>query len=84
MKEFNVNEHLTLKLEHKETFIYVNKKKFLQCKILLLNIPVDKISTFDEIQSIDEVTELLDKSMEREREPLNIDPEVEFWGHCSV
>ena len=44
---FKVNEHLTLKLEGNETNIYVNYKKFIQCKYLLLNIPVEKIEDFD-------------------------------------
>ena len=90
MREFRVNKYITLKLKGKETFIYVKGEKFIQCKYLLLNIPVDKVSSFDEIESIDEAAELLDKSLEPElnsRQQLQrkdkIPPEVEFWGHCS-
>jgi len=51
MKEFRVNKYITLKLENGKTIIYVNDKRFNQCKFLLLNISVNKISSFDEIGS---------------------------------
>jgi len=83
-KEFTVNEYITLKLEGERSNIYVKGRLFNQCKFLLLNIPVDKISSFDEIQSIDEAAEKLDRSLEgRETGVFKIPPEVEFWGHCS-
>ncbi len=92
MKEFRVNEYITLKLEEdkttlklggKETVIYISGEKFQQCRYLLINIPVNEVSTFDEIQSIDEAAERLDRTMEREVYNINIPPETEFWGHCS-
>ncbi len=92
MNEFRVNEYITLKLEEddttlklggKETVIYVSGEKFQQCKYLLINIPVNEVSTFDEIQSIDEAAEILDRKMEREVYNVNLPPEAEFWGHCS-
>lgn len=86
---FKVNQYISLKLEDgrkgKETVIYVNGKRFNQCKFLLLNIPVDKIKLFDEIESVDEAAERLDRSLEngsKLRRPF-IPPEIEFWGHCS-
>jgi len=82
-KEFKVNEYITLKLEGGNTNIYVNGKLFQQCKLLLLNIPVEKVSSFDEIESIDEATEKLDYSLERNSNWINIPQETEFWGHCS-
>ncbi len=92
MQEFRVNEYITLKLEEdpttlklggKETVIYVSGEKFQQCKYLLINIPVDEVSTFDEIQSIDEAAERLDRTMEQKVYNVNLPPEAEFWGHCS-
>jgi len=87
MSEFRINEHLSLKLEEGKTIIYVDNERFSQCKYLLLNIRVDKISTFDEIQSIDEASEILDNSLEANQEssikPIEIPSKVEFWGHCS-
>ncbi|KKL89896.1 hypothetical protein LCGC14_1910130, partial [marine sediment metagenome] len=84
MKEFKVNRYITLKLERDETVIYIKQKRFDQCKFLLLNIPIDKISSFGEINSIDEAAEELDRSLEGRGTGLfKIPPEVEFWGHCS-
>jgi len=50
LKEFNVNKYITLKLIHGETIIYVNNERFDQCKFMLLDIPIDDIRLFDEIQ----------------------------------
>lgn len=87
MFEFRVNEHLLLRLEDGKTVIYVNNERFRQCKFLLLNIDVDEIRGLDKIQSIDMASEILDKSLETSQEgsinPIEIPPEVEFWGHCS-
>ncbi|TFG11092.1 MAG: hypothetical protein EU535_07780 [Promethearchaeota archaeon] len=84
IQEFKINEYITLKLENKETIIYIAGKRFRQCKFLLLNIPVDKIRSIDELESIDEAAERLDISMEGgARKNISIPLEVEFWGHCS-
>lgn len=85
IREFIVNKYLKLKLEGDETVIYVNGNKFGQCKFLLLNILIDKIKLFDEIDSVDEASERLDRSLEKGsklKRPF-IPPEIEFWGHCS-
>jgi len=89
MEEFKVNNFITLRLEGKDTVIYVAGNRFQQCKYLLLNIPIDKVSTFDEIDSIDEAAEKLDKSLEPITSPLedyytfDIPPKTGFWAHCS-
>lgn len=87
MSEFRVNEHLSLRLEEGKTNVYVNNERFRQCKFLLLNIEVDEIKTFDEIRSIDEASEKLNKSLEinvtQASLEVSIPPEIEFWGHCS-
>lgn len=66
IKEFKVNEYITVKLKGDETVIYIKGQKFLVCKFLLLDIPIDRVSTFDEIDSIDEAAEKLDQSLEPE------------------
>jgi len=82
--EFKVSNYLTLKLQDYRVNIYVKDKLFNQCKYLLLNIPHQEIESYDEIDSIDEAAELLDKSMEGNyRYNVNIPIETEFWGHCS-
>lgn len=67
IREFKVNDCITLKLEYVKgdisvksgwsTVIYMKDKRFKQCKYLLLNISVDNISSFDKIMSIDEAVE---------------------------
>ncbi len=83
LKEFKVNDFITLKLEGNNTVIYVDGKKFNHCKYLLLKIPIDEIETFEDIESIDEAAEKLDKSMERRNKKVDVPPATEFWGHCS-
>ncbi|MBN1802090.1 MAG: hypothetical protein JW891_11315 [Candidatus Lokiarchaeota archaeon] len=80
-REFKVNEYITLKLEEDTTIIYVNDKKFEQCKYLLLTINPEDIEDYEDIQSIDEASERLDRSLEQNKRL--IPPETEFWGHCS-
>lgn len=84
MREFTVNEYLTLKLEKDETIIYVAGEKFEQCKFLLLEIRVTETEFLDKLESIDEAVERLDASLEPRGGRKNIiPPDVEFWGHCS-
>jgi len=59
MNEFKVNDFLTLKLEENTTNIYVKGELFEQCKFLMVNIPTKITKKNDEIDSIDEVANLL-------------------------
>jgi len=79
--EFKINDYLSLELWGGKTFIYVNGKKFKQCKYVLLNIPIEDIQKYSSIESIDEIIYNLDHSLEEYPEILT--PEVEFWSHCS-
>jgi len=93
-KEFKVNDFITLKLEEGNTNIYVNGEPFDQCKYLMLNIPIEDTKRFlslsltreifEDIESIDEVVEKLGWTYDgQEGVEYDIDPETEFWGHCS-
>ncbi len=83
-KEYQINDYLTLKLENKATIIYVDGKQFIQCKFLLLNIPLDKVRDFDDIESIDEAAERLNHDLEyQNKNKIKIPPKTEFWAHCS-
>jgi Leucine-rich repeat (LRR) protein len=92
-REFTINKFLTLKLEGGKTYIYVADEKFKQCRFLMINIPVEEVSNFDEIRSIDEAAEIINPSMRVPPEPekirrdeiptYKIHPEEEFWGLCS-
>ncbi len=55
-----INEYITLKLEGKDSVIYVNGERFLLCKRIILNIPEKKIDKFDSLGSIDEASECYD------------------------
>ena len=83
-RKFKVNKYITLKLEDDKTNIYVEDEIFLQCKYLLLTIQASEIQSLNEIKSIDEAAEVLDKSHEDfGSSKARIPPEIEFWGHCS-
>lgn len=78
-KEFKVNDYITLKLEKGKTNIYVKGQLFNQCKFLNLNPELNKISSFDEIESVDE----MELASDDDYHIVDIDPETKFWGHCS-
>ena len=84
--EFIVNEFLSLKLEGDITIIYVAQKPFVQCKFLLLEIPMQEMTSLDGMKSIDQFAQELDHSLEPSDEFTRVNkipPETEFWGHCS-
>ena len=83
MREFKVNEYITLKLENGKTNIYVTGKLFKQCKYLLIKIPISDITSLEDIESIDEAAKKLNHSLENDINEYTIPPEVEFWGHSS-
>jgi hypothetical protein len=90
-EEFIINKHLKLTFQQvknqirKQTVIWIFKdrlmkwKPFNTCKYLLLNIPDVPLS--ESVNSIDEAQEYF--SNENENRIIDIDPESEFWGHCS-
>ncbi|MFX1259425.1 MAG: hypothetical protein ACFFAN_16345, partial [Promethearchaeota archaeon] len=57
IREFKINDFILLRLEGTSTFIYVKGVRFNQCKYLLFEIPIDKITSLDRIESIDEIVE---------------------------
>lgn len=90
LKEFQVNEFLSLKFdeEDRKTIIFVNGKLFRQCKSILFNIPVDKAEEFNEVESIDDVLENVGwkdeyLGVEQKMVKYGLLPEDEFFGHCS-
>jgi len=84
MLEFKVSKYITLKLEGNKTIIYVNGKEFKQCKYLLIIDPTEK-EKYDDVNSIDEISEDLSSRLEKQLKPedLGITPEQEFLAHCS-
>lgn len=81
-KECKLTEHLSVKLEDNKTIIYVDGKKFNQCKYLLLTLDSKEAwNVQEEIKSIDDAAKYL--SRQHENGKTYILPETEFWGHCS-
>jgi hypothetical protein len=78
-KEFKVNKFLTLTLEGGETYIFVCGKQFLLCRSILIGIPKPNMESFENVESIDELSERIESYQDK----TNISPETEFWGHCS-
>ncbi|MHA2283257.1 MAG: hypothetical protein ACXAC5_20640 [Promethearchaeota archaeon] len=84
MLKFTINNFLELRLEEGKTNIYVDNELFIQCKYLLIHVSIDEYEDCEGLNSIDEVIERLDKSLEFVNPKSNlISPEVQFWGHCS-
>lgn len=94
-----INNFISVRLEGRETTIYIRDSPFKQCKGLVLSIPVKDIDSFNEINSIDEAAELYSKKYEFNQHnvwndgliPLEdfrddkaqFTPEQEFWVHSS-
>jgi small GTP-binding protein len=79
--DFEINDHLSLRLENNKTNIYVGGRLFSQCKYLLLDISKGKNTELKKIDSIDEAEAKLDKRMENDHSIIT--SKTEFWGHCS-
>jgi len=83
-KEFRINEFFTLKLERKKTNIYINNKKFIQCKFLLIEIPINDSVELDELKSIDEFSEQFGNPFDISPAHFpRVPPEAGFWGQSS-
>ena len=84
MREFTINEFISLKMEGEKTNLYVNNELFKQCKYLMLHITTERIEEYQEIKSIDQAADMLGwKEEGQEGVEYAIDPETEFWGHSS-
>ncbi len=87
MKEFIINDFLKLKLENGKNIIYVNDRKVITCKYLLLNPTLENNEKEDGNNkniTIDDQLENLDHSLElNEENKIEIPPEAEFWAHSS-
>ncbi|MBD3197797.1 MAG: hypothetical protein GF317_22285 [Candidatus Lokiarchaeota archaeon] len=76
-----INEYIELKLEKGKTKVYIDSEEFIQCRILLTEIPINNIESLDQYMSIDELFDGVDIDM---IEPFSeLSSEEEFWGHSS-
>lgn len=84
LKEFKVNDFITLKLENGDSNIFVNGELVLQCRHLLTNILKSPEAIIVGFSSVDELEELYnDSSYSTEDGQEFISLDEEFWGHCS-
>ena len=87
MEEFIVSDLITLKLEGSQTVIYVNGERFDQCKRIVLDINLNEVKSYEDVDSIDEATEMYAALHEGDSKDgghhQSIEPEQEFWGHSS-
>ncbi len=83
--EYKINNLITIRLQGIKSVIYIKKKPFIQCKFLLLNIPVKKIPETKTLESIDQVEEYLNREASEVTNliEINITPEEQFRAHCS-
>jgi hypothetical protein len=82
---FQINSHLSLRLEEEKTYIYIDGEQFLQCIRLILNIPKTDLPQFEEISSIDEAQKTVNTLYQNTMNAgfHKITPQEEFRGHCS-
>jgi len=76
---FKINKYLELRLEGKETSIYIDNQKFRQCKLVVLNLPIEQFQSLEDLESVDELLAENYSISNNEK----ISSEDEFWVHCS-
>lgn len=83
--KYKINEHLILHLKGNTTFIYVAGELFQHCKSLAVALPenMKEFSKINNIESMDELGDLVRKYEDDLLEVEPLSPEEEFWGHCS-
>lgn len=79
-KEFRVNEFIKVKLEGKETVIYVKAKPI---KSLLSEIPINEVKKLYELEPQEEFTEFLQGVNEDFQLEYEESTETRFWIHCN-
>lgn len=83
MTEYKVNDLLSVKLEWGSIMIYIANEPFEICKSIVLNIPLNEVRKFDEIESIDDIAENSVLYPETSEDNYEISPETELFAHFS-
>lgn len=78
---FVVNRFLSLRLENGKTIVYINGNKFIQCKYLLIDIPLHHTETITNF-STDNLFNS-ENELDYHEYSFKLSPKLEFWGHCS-
>jgi len=82
LEKYHVNELLSLELRNDSTYVYVNNREVSICQHIAVNMSIEQIEFIDEINSVDELSELYGRT-ERAGNLYIITPEEEFFVHCS-
>ncbi len=88
-QRFVLNPYMDVVLDTRgRTIILVGGKEFIQCKRLVLNIPIKNVEDYREIDSIDELVDYNAKFWNQKRykelsNHVSITPEEEYFGHAS-
>jgi len=77
-----ISSNIEMRLEDNQTNVYIDGNYVATCMDLKVIIPRENIQDFDQINSIDEISDLLNNS-DSNPDIYYISPEEEFWGHCS-
>ncbi len=83
VREFKVNDYITLKLEMSRTVIYVKGVEFLICKALFILVPKDCDINIDSIDAAADKLDTFPSSDINRDIYMDISSEEEFWGHSS-
>ena len=54
-KELKINKYIKIRLEKNKTLIYINNRKFIQCRFLLTDLPINELGRISETNSVDEI-----------------------------
>ncbi len=80
--DFIINEYLTLRMDRdNEIILYVKDEDFDYCAMVIINIPKDRLNSFENLNSIDEMVE--ENDMVPDSSYNNIPKETQFWAHAS-
>jgi len=88
-KKYAINKFISLRLEGKETNIYLGGKKFKQCNKILLSVPLNDAENYDSIDELIYKDNVGISSNEVFLLPQGrsnfqkLEPFEEFWAHCS-
>lgn len=84
IREFKINDYITLKLEEKQTNIYIKGEEFKQCVQLLTNTLKNHGRIPNEVTTIDILAKNYKEiSLTDQHSDDKLTPEEVFWGHCS-
>lgn len=77
-----ISPHIELRFENNQTDLSIDEEYVETCWDVKLNIPLKNVRDYDYINSIDDISDLVNNS-DSKNEGYILSPEEKFWGHCS-